>query len=191
MSASLDQVVAAVSNSTSLWEGAIQQLLKFCVETGKKAQEMNSELEAVKKELQVLKQASEASIASLNASLSACKAQQIRQEDHLGQLEWQLSELRQKDRDRTQELQEVVTKQDLDKIATQENQTRINQLEQLVHTVPVTYSFVEEYLPAAVGVPGDQQVSNGLRNQAAAEVYLGDQQVGLEPQLDSSAETLP
>ena len=85
----------------------------------------------------------------------------------------------------------MVTKQDLDKIATQENQTRINQLKQLVHTVPVTCFFVEEYLPAAAGVPWDQQVSNSLRNQAAVEVYPGDQQVGLEPQLDSSAETLP
>ena len=69
MSASLDQVVAAVSNLTSLWEGATQQLLQFCAETGKKAKETNSELKAVKKEVQVLKQASEESIASLNASL--------------------------------------------------------------------------------------------------------------------------
>ena len=50
-------------------------------------------------------------------------------------------ELKQRDRDRAQELQEVVTKQDLDQISTQENQARINQLEQLVQTVPVTYSF--------------------------------------------------
>ena len=37
--ASLDQVVAAVSNSISLWEGATQKLLQFCVETGKRAKE--------------------------------------------------------------------------------------------------------------------------------------------------------
>ena len=155
MSASLDQVVAAVSNSMTLWEGATQQVLQFCEETGKKAKETKSELEAVKEELQALKQASEASITSLNASLSACKAQQIRQEDHLGQLERQLTELKQKDRDRTVELQEVVTRQDLDQVATQENQARINQLEQLVHTVPIEYSLVEEYLPPAIGVPED------------------------------------
>ena len=84
MSGSLDQVVAAVSNSTYLWEGATQKLLQFCVETGKRAKETNSELEAVRKEVQVLKQSSEESIASLSASLSACKAQQIRQEDYIG-----------------------------------------------------------------------------------------------------------
>ena len=58
---------------------------------------------------------------------------------------------------------------------------------------------MEGYLPAAVGVLEDQQAFNGSRNQAATEVYPEDQQVGtgdpinlegLEPQLDSLAETL-
>ena len=118
MLVSLDQVMAAVSNSTTLWEGATQQVLQFCKETGKKARETNSKLEAVKEELQAFKQASEASIASLKALLNACKAQKIRQEDHLGQLEHQLTELKQKDRDRTVELQEIVSRQDLDQVAT-------------------------------------------------------------------------
>ena len=86
MSASLDQVMAALSNSASLWEGATQTLLQFCMETGKRAKETNSKLEAVRKEVQVLKQSSEENIASLNASLNACRAQQISQEDYIGQL---------------------------------------------------------------------------------------------------------
>ena len=93
----------------------------------------------------------------------------------------------------------MTTKQNLDQIFIQENKARINQLEQLVHPVTVTYSLLDGYLPSAAGVPEDQQASNGLRNQAAAEAYPESQQVGtgdptnsegLEPQLDSSSETL-
>ena len=92
------------------------------------------------------------------------------------------------------ELQEIVSRQGLDQIAIQKNHERINQL-----AGPIEYSIVDGYLFPALGVPGDQQVSNDLRNQAAAEVYSGDQQVGtggpinwegIEPQLDPSAETL-
>ena len=195
MSVNLDQVVAAFGNSASHWEGATQKLLQFCVETGKRAKETNSDLETARKEIQVLKQLIEENIASLNAY----RAQQIGQEDYIGQLEQQLTDLKQRDRDRTQELQEVATKQDLDQIFIQENKARINQLEQLVQPVTVTYSLLEGYLPSAAGVPEDQQASNGLRNQAATEAYPESQQVGtgdpinsegLEPQLDSSAETL-
>ena len=58
MSMNLDQVMAAFSNSAAFWEGATQTLLQFCVETGKRAKETNSELEAVRKEVQVPKQSS-------------------------------------------------------------------------------------------------------------------------------------
>ena len=80
MSVNLDQVVAAFSNSASHLEGATQKLLQFCVETGKRAKETNSDLEAARKEIQVLKQLIEENIASLNA----CRAQQIGQEDFIG-----------------------------------------------------------------------------------------------------------
>ena len=56
MSLNWDQVVAAFSNSTSHFEGATNKLLQFCVETGKQANETSSNLGAVRKDVQVLKQ---------------------------------------------------------------------------------------------------------------------------------------
>ena len=106
MSVNWDQVVAAFSNSASLLEGATQQLLQFCVETGKKANETKSNLEATRKEIQALQRLIEEYIVTFNN----CRAQQIGQEDYIGQLEQQLTELKQRDRDLTQELQEVTTK---------------------------------------------------------------------------------
>ena len=82
------------------------------METGKKANETNSNLEAARKEIQVLKQLIEENIASLNSY----RAQQIGQEDYIGQLEQQLTESKQGNRDLTQELQEVMTKQALNQI---------------------------------------------------------------------------
>ena len=93
----------------------------------------------------------------------------------------------------------MTTKQALDQIVIQEHKERINKIEQLLQPVTDTYSLLEVCLPSAAGVPEDQQASNGLRNQAAAEAYPESQQVGagdstnsggLEPQLDSSAEIL-
>ena len=60
--------------------------------------------------------------------------------------------------------------------------------------------MVNNYLIPNLGDLGDPQVSNNPTNLAMAEVYAGDQQVGTggpsnwegtEPQLDTSAETLP
>ena len=66
MSMNWDQVVAAFSNSESHFKGATNKLLQFCVETGKKANKTNSDLEAARKEIQVLQQLIEENIAALN-----------------------------------------------------------------------------------------------------------------------------
>ena len=70
-------------------------------------------------------------------------------------------------------LQEILSRQGLDQIAIQKNHERINQL-----AGPLEYSIVDGYLFPALGVPGDQQVSNNLTNPATAEAYAGNQQVG-------------
>ena len=125
MSLNWDQVVAAFSNSASHFEGATNKLLQFCVETGKKANKTISNLGAVRKDVQVLKQQAEDNIVSLNSY----RAQQIGQDDHIGQLEQQLTESKQENRDLTQEIEDLKTKQALDQIAIHENKERINKLE--------------------------------------------------------------
>ena len=199
MSLNWDQVEAAFSSSASHFEGANRKLLQFCEETGKKVNETSSNLGVVKKDIQVLKQQAEDNIASLNSY----RAQQIGQDDHLGQLERKLTESQQENRDLSQEMEGLKTKQALDQIAIQENKERIEKLEQLMQPVTFTtpiYSLLDGYLAPATGILEGQQASDGLGNQAGAELYLESQQVGtgdptnsgeLEPLLDSSAETLP
>ena len=72
-------------------------------------------------------------------------------------------------------------------------------MQPVMFTTPI-YSLLDGYLAPAAGVLEGQQASDGLGNQAGAESYPESQQVGagdptnsgeLEPQLDSSAETLP
>ena len=60
MSANLNQVVANVSSAVALLGEAAQQVLQLCKETGKKVEEMSSELVALKEELREHQEASEA-----------------------------------------------------------------------------------------------------------------------------------
>ena len=71
MSANLSQVAAAVSSASNLLGEATQQVLQLCEETGKRVEEVTSELGALKEELRVHQQASEATITSLRESQQA------------------------------------------------------------------------------------------------------------------------
>ena len=50
------QVEAALNSSASHFEGANRRVLQFCEETGKRVNEMSSNLGVVRKDVHVLKQ---------------------------------------------------------------------------------------------------------------------------------------
>ena len=100
MSLDWAQVEAAFNSSASHFEGANRRLLQFCEETGKRVNETRSNLGVFKKDVHVLKQQAEDNVASLNSY----RAQQIGQDDHLGQLERKLVEVQQENRDLSQQV---------------------------------------------------------------------------------------
>ena len=163
MSLNWNQVEAAFNNSASHFEGASKKLLQFCEETGKKANETSSNLGVIKKDVHILKQQAEDNVSSLNSY----RAKQIGQDDHLGQLERKLAEAQQENRDLSQQVKNLKTRQALDQIAIQENKEKIEKFEQLMQPVTFTtpiYSLLEGYLPPAAGILEGQQASDGLRS---------------------------